>query len=132
MRRAALPAPSPRRGLSDAADPPPGHPRRPARDLRAGLRVDSRAKQGDMTPDPAALLPVAFEAITTASEMMRTQRPASLTEKDDRDLVSDVDVAIERAVRTRLRTATPGIGFLGEEEGRTGDPATGWLWTLDP
>ncbi len=85
-----------------------------------------------MTPDPGALLPVAFHAADTASEMMRTQRPTSVTEKSDRDLVSDVDLAIERAIRSYLHEATPGIGFLGEEEGRTGDPGTGWLWTLDP
>lgn len=85
-----------------------------------------------MTPDPATLLPVAVEAIATASELMRTRRPASLTEKADRDLVSDVDVAIERAIRAHLQAATPDIGFLGEEEGRTGAPGTGWVWTLDP
>ena len=85
-----------------------------------------------MTPDPGSLLPVAMQAVATATELMRTRRPASLTEKADRDLVSDVDLAIERAVRARLQAATPGIGFLGEEEGRSGDPGTGWLWTLDP
>jgi myo-inositol-1(or 4)-monophosphatase len=85
-----------------------------------------------MTPDPEALLPVALEAIATASELMRTRRPTSLTEKADRDLVSDVDVTIERAVRARLQAATPGIGFLGEEEGQTGATGSGWLWTLDP
>ena len=85
-----------------------------------------------MTPDPGALLPVAFHAADTASEMMRTQRPTSITEKSDRDLVSDVDLAIERAIRDYLHEATPSIGFLGEEEGRTGDPGSGWLWTLDP
>ena len=85
-----------------------------------------------MTADPASLLPVALQAADTASEMMRTRRPASVTEKSDRDLVSDVDLAIERAIRSHLHEATPGIGFLGEEEGRTGDPGTGWLWTLDP
>ena len=85
-----------------------------------------------MTPDPGSLLPVAFHAADTASEMMRTQRPVLVTEKSDRDLVSDVNLAIERAIRSYLREATPGIGFLGEEEGRTGDPGTGWLWTLDP
>jgi myo-inositol-1(or 4)-monophosphatase len=46
--------------------------------------------------------------------------------------VSDVDVAVERAVRGYLRDITPEIGFLGEEEGGTADPGTGWLWTLDP
>ena len=85
-----------------------------------------------MTPDPGSLLPVALQAVTAASELMRTRRPTMVTEKSDRDLVSDVDLAIERAVRARLQDATPRIGFLGEEEGRSGDPASGWLWTLDP
>jgi len=64
--------------------------------------------------------------------MMRKRRPASVTEKHDRDIVSDVDIAIEREVRRLLAEATPGIGFLGEEEGRSGSPDDGWLWTLDP
>src|SRR5690349_2393964 len=85
-----------------------------------------------MTPDPGSLLPVAFQAAEIAADMMRTRRPTSLTEKHDRDLVSDVDLAIERQVRAHLAAATPGIGFLGEEEGESGAPASGWLWTLDP
>jgi myo-inositol-1(or 4)-monophosphatase len=85
-----------------------------------------------MTADPGSLLPVAFQAADTASELIRTRRPASVTEKSDRDLVSDVDLAIERAIRTFLHEVTPDVGFLGEEEGRTGDPGTEWLWTLDP
>jgi myo-inositol-1(or 4)-monophosphatase len=85
-----------------------------------------------MTPDPGSLLRVAMQAADIAAEMMRTQRPASLTEKHDRDLVSDVDVAIERKVRNLLADATPDIGFLGEEEGRTGNADQRWLWTLDP
>ena len=85
-----------------------------------------------MTPDPGSLLPVALQAVATACDLIRTRRPASVTEKDDRDIVSDVDVAVERAVRAYLREATPDIGFLGEEEGGTTDLGTGWLWTLDP
>jgi myo-inositol-1(or 4)-monophosphatase len=85
-----------------------------------------------MTPDPGSLLPVALQAVATAGDLIRTRRPASVTEKDDRDIVSDVDVAVERAVRAHLREATPDIGFLGEEEGGTTDPGAGWLWTLDP
>jgi myo-inositol-1(or 4)-monophosphatase len=84
-----------------------------------------------MTPDPGSLLPVAFQATDIAAAMMRTRRPATLTEKNDRDLVSDVDLAIERQVRAHLADATPLIGFLGEEEGQTG-AVSGWLWTLDP
>jgi myo-inositol-1(or 4)-monophosphatase len=85
-----------------------------------------------MTADPGSLLPVAFRAADIASELIRTRRPASVTEKSDRDLVSDVDLAIERAVRGYLHEATPDTGFLGEEEGQSGDPGTGWLWMLDP
>ena len=85
-----------------------------------------------MTADPRSLLPVALRAADIASDLIRTRRPASVTEKSDRDLVSDVDVAIERAVRGYLHDATPDTGFLGEEEGQSGDPGTGWLWTLDP
>jgi myo-inositol-1(or 4)-monophosphatase len=85
-----------------------------------------------MTTDPASLLPVALQAADTAADMMRARRPASVTEKKDRDLVSDVDIAIERQVRHLLAQATPDIAFLGEEEGRTGDQDAGWVWTLDP
>jgi myo-inositol-1(or 4)-monophosphatase len=82
--------------------------------------------------DPRSLLPVAFQAADIAADMMRTRRPATVTEKHDRDLVSDVDLAIERQVRAHLAGATPDVGFLGEEEGQYGSPAGGWLWTLDP
>jgi myo-inositol-1(or 4)-monophosphatase len=86
-----------------------------------------------MTTDPSSLLPLALRAADAAAEMMRTRRPVSVTEKHDRDLVSDVDVAIERQVRDLLEQATPDIGFLGEEEGQTGGSTrAGWMWTLDP
>lgn len=85
-----------------------------------------------MTTDPASLLPVALRVADEAAEMIRNRRPASVTEKHDRDLVSDVDIAIERQVRGLLEEATPHIGFLGEEEGRTGEAGAEWLWTLDP
>jgi len=85
-----------------------------------------------MVPDLESLLATALRAADTAAEMIRTRRPISVLEKHDRDLVSDVDIAIEREVRQQLATATPDIGFLGEEEGRTGNPATSWVWTLDP
>jgi myo-inositol-1(or 4)-monophosphatase len=85
-----------------------------------------------MTADPGSLLPVALQAAAAASEMIRTHRPTELTEKADRDLVSDVDLAIEREVRRQLQAATPDVGFLGEEEGRTGNADGAWLWTIDP
>ncbi|HEX9515399.1 MAG TPA: hypothetical protein VF940_04395 [Streptosporangiaceae bacterium] len=79
-----------------------------------------------MTVDLVSLLPVADRAAEIASDMMRSRRPAVVTEKHDRDRVSDVDVAIERAVRGYLHDATPEIGFLGEErEAATARPRDG-------
>jgi len=78
-----------------------------------------------------ALLPVAQQAIDLASGMVREQHPGTVTEKADRDLVSEADVAVERAVRKFLSEKTPDIGFLGEEEGAT-DSRNGLMWALDP
>jgi myo-inositol-1(or 4)-monophosphatase len=77
------------------------------------------------------MLPVAQEAVELASRMVREQRPGAVVEKGDRDLVSEADVAVERAVRTFLSVKTPDIGFLGEEEGVT-DSRNGLMWALDP
>jgi myo-inositol-1(or 4)-monophosphatase len=80
---------------------------------------------------PASLLPIAFDAMDIASELVRTRSPGVLTSKGDRDMVSEVDLAVERAIRAFLYEKTPNIGFLGEEEGATGGE-TEPLWTLDP
>ncbi|WP_119726344.1 inositol monophosphatase family protein [Thermomonospora amylolytica] len=85
-----------------------------------------------MTTAAASLLPVALEAVAIASDLMRTRVPGLLTAKGDRDMASEVDYAIERAVRDHLRDKTPDIAFLGEEEGITGNNTAELLWTLDP
>jgi myo-inositol-1(or 4)-monophosphatase len=90
-----------------------------------------------MAPDPEATLPgllsVGRRAVGVAAELIRTRRPAAVNAKADRDPVTDVDLAVERTVRDLLAEATPGIGFLGEEEGRSGDPARApRTWVLDP
>src|SRR5207248_3092165 len=51
--------------------------------------------------------------------------------KGDRDLVTDVDTAVEDALREFLTAETPEIGVLGEERGRSGDGGGRW-WALDP
>ncbi|GAB3809043.1 inositol monophosphatase family protein [Micromonospora zhanjiangensis] len=81
--------------------------------------------------NPAELLPVAQAATGVAAELIRTRFPGALTAKGDRDMASEVDYAVERAVRDLLRERTPQVGFLGEEEGRSGAAAE-LTWVLDP
>ncbi|MFG2021450.1 inositol monophosphatase family protein [Actinomadura geliboluensis] len=85
-----------------------------------------------MTDAPAALLPVALKAAQIAGDLVRTRVPGLLTAKGDRDMASEVDYAVERAVRDYLKERTPDIAILGEEEGITGDTAGELLWAIDP
>jgi myo-inositol-1(or 4)-monophosphatase len=81
--------------------------------------------------DQRRYLAVARRAVAGAGEHIRTHAPGKATDKGDRDLTTEVDVAIERFVRNYLHDETPEAEFLGEEEG---GPSTGkgLLWMLDP
>jgi myo-inositol-1(or 4)-monophosphatase len=80
---------------------------------------------------PSDYLPIAMGAMDLAKEIVLGRSPGVVTAKGDRDMVSDVDVQIERAVRRYLRERSPEVGFLGEEEGNV--PGDGELqWVLDP
>jgi myo-inositol-1(or 4)-monophosphatase len=79
----------------------------------------------------ASLVQIAREAVDTASELARTRPAGVLTPKGDRDYASEVDFAIEQSVRAFLRTRTPEIAFVGEEEHAEPDDSPEW-WTLDP
>ncbi|MFC4533779.1 inositol monophosphatase family protein [Sphaerisporangium dianthi] len=87
-----------------------------------------------MGDDARGLLSVAQEAAGIASELIRTRLPGVVTAKGDRDMATEVDYAVERAVRDHLRERTPEIGFLGEEqaEGAGWEPGAGLRWVLDP
>lgn len=85
-----------------------------------------------MTTAPRSLLPIALEAISIAGNLVRTRMPGLLTAKGDRDMASEVDYAVERAVREHLRHKTPAVAILGEEEGITGSQDSELLWALDP
>jgi myo-inositol-1(or 4)-monophosphatase len=79
-----------------------------------------------------SLLPVAFDAVALAGELVRTRLPGVVTAKADRrDMASEVHLTVEREVRAFLRDKTPAIGFLGEEEGESGTNDE-LVWTLDP
>ncbi|WP_157249011.1 inositol monophosphatase family protein [Nonomuraea typhae] len=84
-----------------------------------------------MTIDTRTLLPIAERAVTLASEIIKTRLPGMVTSKGDRDMATEVDYAVEEAVREFLGRETPEISFLGEEEGISGI-GTGLMWALDP
>lgn len=83
-------------------------------------------------PTLSELLPVAIEAVDRASEMIREQAPGIVTMKSDRNPASEVDYAVERVTREFLLAAAPGVGFIGEEDGRYGDADAKLAWALDP
>ncbi|MER7211090.1 inositol monophosphatase family protein [Streptosporangium sp. NPDC000239] len=84
-----------------------------------------------MTLDVRTILPIAEQAVTIAADIVRTRLPGAVTAKGDRDMATEVDYAVEHAVRDFLTRETPEIAFLGEEEG---GPAgeEGQVWALDP
>ncbi|MEW2357490.1 inositol monophosphatase family protein [Spirillospora sp. NPDC029432] len=76
------------------------------------------------------LLDVALGAAEVARGLMVSRGPGVVTAKGDRDMASEVDYAVERAVREFLRERTPEIAILGEEEGGSADAEL--LWAVDP
>ncbi len=48
------------------------------------------------------------------------------------DLVSEADVASQRAIRELLRERRPNDGFVGEEEGDSEEGSSGLSWVVDP
>lgn len=81
--------------------------------------------------DTAAMLSLATEAVHQAGHIISNGDPGTVTDKGDRDLSTEMDLASEHAVRERLQKRTPNIPVLGEEEGGP-DPSTGICWVLDP
>jgi myo-inositol-1(or 4)-monophosphatase len=76
------------------------------------------------------LLAAAFRAMDTAAEIAKGQA-GTATSKGDRDMVTDLDIGIERAVRASLKQDAPDVAFLGEEES-PGGSTQGLTWALDP
>ncbi|MEU3464765.1 inositol monophosphatase family protein [Streptomyces sp. NPDC006733] len=81
--------------------------------------------------DLRALLRIASKAVDLATAVVGKTAVGTVTAKGDRDMVSDIDFAVEEKVREFLTRETPEIGFLGEENGGSGieGPLT---WALDP
>lgn len=82
----------------------------------------------------AAELRIALEiAARGAEHQLRMHREGfEVREKSSKDLVTDMDAAIEREMVTRLREAFPRDRVIGEETGMTGPDGAGRAWVLDP
>jgi histidinol-phosphatase len=82
-----------------------------------------------MQPD----LELALELADIAAEIAVPRfddRQFTTTTKPDGSPVTDVDRAVERALRERLRQQRPDHAILGEEYGASGE--SDWRWYLDP
>jgi histidinol-phosphatase len=78
-------------------------------------------------------LTLALELVDLAAEIARPRFQAgdfTVTIKPDGSPVTDVDQAVERALRDRLAQRRPDHAVLGEEYGASGDSE--WCWYLDP
>ena len=86
-----------------------------------------------MTDELTDLTRIAEQAVGLGYDIIKNTTPAEIRLKGDRDVVTDVDLTVEREVREFLKRMTPDAGFLGEEETSTatldGDQD---VWTLDP
>ena len=87
--------------------------------------------------DPDALLELAIEAARLGGRLL-AERAAGGAESSvaskstPTDLVSEADVASQRAIRSLLAERRPGDGFLGEEEGESETGTSGLRWIVDP
>ena len=89
-----------------------------------------------MTDDPGddvlrLMTGVAREAGALLLDRFGAVKSIPRTEKTAGDFVSDADLTAERMIRARLQATHPGIGWLGEETGASGDPS-GLRWIVDP
>jgi myo-inositol-1(or 4)-monophosphatase len=105
---------------------------------------DATAEHRQSAVDPSELLAVAVESARMAGGLLmeRFERGAAegvRTKSTPTDLVSEADVAAQRAIRALLAELRPLDGFLGEEDddveaGDSGDggEAAALRWVVDP
>ncbi|KLO28410.1 myo-inositol-1-monophosphatase [Mycobacterium haemophilum] len=79
------------------------------------------------------LFETAWQATQIGAETLASAHPVSVRKKGDRDLVTDVDLRIQRDITDYLTHTTPQISVYGEESSDQPDLAAAeLLWVLDP
>lgn len=78
------------------------------------------------------MIEIAIEAARAAGKIQKEKfdDPHRVRLKGPRDLVTEVDLACEEAIREILAAHTPDAAILGEEEGETGSGEAKWI--VDP
>jgi myo-inositol-1(or 4)-monophosphatase len=89
-----------------------------------------------LNASPTALRVIAAECARAAGELLRERfvaggEQATGSKSSPTDLVSEADLAAERAIRDLLATRRPGDAILGEEGGET-QAGEGLQWIVDP
>jgi myo-inositol-1(or 4)-monophosphatase len=87
--------------------------------------------------DADELLALAVEAARMAGALLAARaRDGAEREVESKstptDLVSEADLASQRAIRELLGERRPADGFVGEEEGRSEAGSSGLQWVVDP
>ena len=95
------------------------------------------APRRDLVSEATGLLAVAVEVARMAggllAERARHVVEAGVSSKSTpTDLVSEADLASERAIRELLACKRPADGFVGEEGGRAWEGKSGLSWIVDP
>ncbi|MFF7115620.1 inositol monophosphatase family protein [Streptomyces albogriseolus] len=78
------------------------------------------------------LVRVADAAVDEAAALVKGMALEAVAAKGERDMVTNIDLAVEDRVRTFLDRETPDIGFYGEEGGDAGATGRPLTWVLDP
>lgn len=97
--------------------------------------VDQQPHSAPDLPTGQDLLELAVEVAAEAAALVRDRRTAGVevaaTKSSPVDVVTEADRAAEALIQTRLATARPGDGILGEE-GAAAASRTGITWVVDP
>lgn len=86
-----------------------------------------------MQTEQSPELKAALDAAAAAAEICRRYygKEVSVTTKEDKTPVTQVDVECEQAIRSIILDRFPDHGFYGEESGRSGEGEEN-LWLVDP
>ena len=97
------------------------------------IRMTKRVQPARVTLDPLYLT-TAIEAVVRAGDVMMSRFGTSVRvdKKGAIDLVTEVDVAIERSFREIIAERFPDHAVLGEEMGGSAAAVPGPCWVFDP